>query len=153
MVTTMRSRISPAGAWLVLASIAPLSLLPIYHRQHDASLLLLTVPASAMLLAEGGATAWLALLFTGTAAVIVSNITLQVVALLSAPPWESANGLQGDLLMLRFDRPAPLILLAVGISYLWVYSGWCLGPSSAAYLQVPSETRSAPRCLTADAFS
>jgi riboflavin transporter FmnP len=153
VVATLRSRISPARAWLALASIAPLSMLPIYHRQHDASLLLLTVPACATLWAEGGATAWLALLFTGTAAVIVSNITLQVVALLSAPLWESANGLRRDLLTLLFDRPAPLILLVVGIFYLSVYSRRCFGPSEAAIPQVPSETLSAPRCLTGDAFS
>ena len=80
---------------------------------------------------EGGVPAWLALLFIGTAAVIVSNITLQVVALLSAPFWESANGLRRDLLTRLFDQPAPLILLAVGIFYLWVYSRRCFGPSGS----------------------
>jgi hypothetical protein len=39
---TLRSRPSPRRTWLGLAAIATLSLLPIYHRQYDAKLLLLT---------------------------------------------------------------------------------------------------------------
>ncbi|MGO9636822.1 MAG: glycosyltransferase family 87 protein, partial [Terracidiphilus sp.] len=54
IIVTLRSRFSQARAWLALAGIAALSMLPVYHRPYDAKLLLLTVPACAMLWAEGG---------------------------------------------------------------------------------------------------
>jgi len=41
---TVRSRPSRARVWLALAAISALSMLPVYHRQYDAKLLLLTVP-------------------------------------------------------------------------------------------------------------
>jgi hypothetical protein len=63
-VATLRSRASPMRAWLALAAIAPLSMLPLYHREHDAKILLLAVPACAILWAEGGARGWFALLLT-----------------------------------------------------------------------------------------
>ena len=47
--------------WLALAAIAALSMLPVSHHLYDTKLLLLTVPACAMLWAEGGLTGWLAL--------------------------------------------------------------------------------------------
>jgi len=57
-------RLRPSGrrAWFGLAAIAALSLLPVYRRQTDTKLLLLTVPACAMLWAEGGLTGCLAVL-------------------------------------------------------------------------------------------
>jgi uncharacterized SAM-binding protein YcdF (DUF218 family) len=51
---TVRFRFSPARTWLALAAIAALSLLPIYHRQQDTKLLLLTIPACVVLWTEGG---------------------------------------------------------------------------------------------------
>src|SRR6202012_354937 len=46
---TLRARVSRQRAWLGLAAITALSMLVTYHRQHDAKLLLLTIPACAML--------------------------------------------------------------------------------------------------------
>src|SRR5208283_1488805 len=40
-LTTLRRRFSQENAWLALAAVAALSMLPIYHRLHDTSLLLL----------------------------------------------------------------------------------------------------------------
>ncbi len=45
---------------LGVATIACLSLLPVYHRHYDVRLLLLTFPACALLLLEGGAAGWVA---------------------------------------------------------------------------------------------
>ena len=61
-ITTLRSRFSSENAWFALAAIAALSMLPVYHRQHDAKLLLLTVPASVILFAEGGLIGWFPLM-------------------------------------------------------------------------------------------
>jgi hypothetical protein len=56
-VSTLRSRFSQSRAWLALAAVVPLTMLVTYHRPWDAKLLMLTVPACAMLWAEGGAIA------------------------------------------------------------------------------------------------
>ncbi len=50
----LRSRPTSANAWLAIASVAALSMLPTYHRQQDTRLLLLTIPAFALLWAKRG---------------------------------------------------------------------------------------------------
>ncbi len=111
----MRRRFSQEGAWLALASIAALSMLPLYHRLHDTSLLLLAFPAFAMLWAKGGPTSWLALLFTGAGAVFTGDFPVQILAIQSAHLRASTPGLPGDVLTLALARPVPLVLLAMGI--------------------------------------
>jgi hypothetical protein len=44
-----------------LAAIAPLTMLPVHHHLYDTKLLLLTVPACALLWSGKGSVAWLAL--------------------------------------------------------------------------------------------
>lgn len=120
-LAALRKRFSQQSAWLALAAIAALSMLPLYHRLHDTRLLLLTLPAFAMLWAEGGTTAWLALLFTAAAVVVTGDIPVQLLGILSAHLRESIPGFAGQLLTLVLARPVPLMLLAMGIFYLWVY--------------------------------
>ena len=120
-LATLRKRFSQHSACLGLAAIAALSMLPLYHRLHDTGLLLLTIPASAILWAKGGATAWLALLFTGAGAVLTGDLALQILAVYSMHLRESHSGLLGQTLTLVLTRPVPLILLITGIFYLWVY--------------------------------
>jgi len=74
-----------------------------------------------MLWAEGGTTAWLALLFTAAAVVVTGDIPVQLLGILSAHLRESIPGFAGQLLTLVLARPVPLMLLAMGIFYLWVY--------------------------------
>jgi hypothetical protein len=119
--TTLRIRASAANAWLALAAIAALSMLPVYHRQHDTRLLLLAVPACAMLWSEGGPIAWLALVFTTLGALFTSDIFLQLIAAFTSNLRTSFSGLPGETLTVLFRRPAPLIVLTMGIFYLWVY--------------------------------
>ena len=72
-IRTVRSRTSAAKGWLALAAIVPLTLLATYHRPYDSRLLLLSVPACAMLWAEGKLAGWLALLGS-TAAIAMTGI-------------------------------------------------------------------------------
>jgi hypothetical protein len=97
-------------------------MLPLYHRQHDTGLLLLTVPACVLLWSKGGPVAWLALGFTALGAVFTSNLTLQFLAVSTAGLRASVGGLPGQMLTVLLCRPAPLILLAMGIFYLAVYA-------------------------------
>jgi hypothetical protein len=76
---TLRSRPSPRRTWLALAAIAALTMLPVYHRAQDTKLLLLTVPACAMLWAEGGRIGRLALLVTSAGFVLTGDLPWVVI--------------------------------------------------------------------------
>ncbi len=119
-VKALRSHSTPRMSWYALASIAALSMLPVYHRSYDARLLLLTVPACMTLWREKNRTGWCALLLT-TAAILFTGdlfwavffaITDSLHFFSNASPWMTA-------LLQVF--PAPLILLLASLFYLWIY--------------------------------
>ena len=120
-VRTLRSRFSPASASFALAAIAALAMLPVYHRQYDAKLLLLTVPACAMLWIEGGPIRWIALLLNTAGVVLTADIPSASLILLTDHLQVGTSGIFGKILTVALMRPAPIILLAMGIFYLWVY--------------------------------
>ena len=122
---TLRSRSSQARAWLALAAIAALSMLPVYHRQYDAKLLLLTVPACAMLWAEGGLIGALALGVNTAAFVLTADLPWALLFGLISHLRLSTTGLSGQILMAVQVFPIPLTLLTMGIFYLWVYVWRC----------------------------
>jgi len=119
---TLRSRPSFARAWLALAAISALSLLPVYHRQIDAKLLLLTIPACAMLWSEGGLIGRLALLVNTAGFVVTGDLPWVIVLGLinnlyppaTRPSWQAVQVF-----------PVPPTLLVMGIFYLWVYVRRC----------------------------
>jgi glycosyl transferase family 87 len=108
-------------AWVALAPVAALSMLPVYHRVYDAKLLLLAVPACALLWGKGGRlVGW---------TVAVSAFTI---AITGAMPWAIF------LFLLHHGRlpaflssapvstvlqvfPVPLALVATGVLWLAVY--------------------------------
>ena len=121
-IATVRKRFSPETAWFALAaSMAASSRLPLYHRLHDAKLLMLVLPAFAMLWARRGLVAWLALVITGAGIVFTDDIPVQLLAIHSANLRAATSGIAGLFLTLVLARPVPLILLALGIFYLWAY--------------------------------
>ena len=122
VIVTLRTRFSRQKAWLALAAIAALSMLPVYHRQYDTKLLLLTVPACAMLWAEGGLIGRIAL-FVNTAGFVLSGDLWWL--LLSA--FVNSLHLHATMLTVKILTvlevfPVPLSLLVMGIFYLWVYA-------------------------------
>jgi hypothetical protein len=126
---TLRSGFSPARAWMGIAAIVTLSLLPVHHHLYDTKLLLLLVPAMAVLSAEKGPIKWPALLVTLAALAATGDISgtifFQLVDRLLPPATGLAGALRGVLVF-----PVPLILLAVGVFYLWVYARWASRSSS-----------------------
>lgn len=109
---TLRIGFSPRTAWLALAAIAPLTMLPFYHRTYDARLLLLAVPACAALWAGGRARGRSSLWLTLAAIVLTGDIFW--IVLFQIAHYSGPSVVFGMI-------PAPLILLALGIFYLWVY--------------------------------
>jgi len=121
MFRTFRSQSSQNSAWFALAPIAALSMLPVYHRLDDAKLLLLAVPACAMLWKSGGSKAWAALattagglFFTAAFAWITFFVLLKKIRL---PNNEYVN----SLLIAAQILPAPIMLLILASFFLWVY--------------------------------
>ncbi|MGA8668322.1 MAG: glycosyltransferase family 87 protein [Terracidiphilus sp.] len=116
---TLRSRPSTTTVWLGLATIAAFSMLPVYHRQYDAKLILLAVPACAQLWARRGATGWIALLVTTAAFVLNGDLPwVAFLAFVHHMHWSPA----GRVLTAVWDFPVPLSLLAMGVFYLWIYA-------------------------------
>jgi hypothetical protein len=122
LIVTLRSQPSPAKAWIGLAAIAALSMLPVYHHLYDSKILLLTVPACAMLWAEGGLIGRLALLVTAAGFVLNGDVTWAIVLGLIGRLHMPPPGLSEQLLIAVQVFPAPLILLVIGVFYLWVYA-------------------------------
>jgi len=120
-VRTVRSRPSAARDWLALAAIMPLTLLVTYHRPYDSKLLLLTVPACAMLWAEGGLMGSFALLASTAAIAMTGDFPLGILLVFTKGIEPEITALFGKLLYILLFRTAPLILVAVCIFYLWVY--------------------------------
>lgn len=110
-----------SGALFALAPVAAFTLLPVYHRPYDAKLLLLALPACAMLWAAKASKRWLALALTAAAIVFTSDIPLAIVVALGQSLSLSANTLAGKIATVLLLRPAPLIVLALGCFYLWAY--------------------------------
>jgi hypothetical protein len=121
MIRTIRFRITRTSVWYAIAPAVILTLLISYHRPYDAKLLLLAIPACAMLWAKGGLTKWLALLFTTAGFVFTADVPLTIVYILSKNLHISLAGQSGLVLTALVNRPTPIVLLAMGVFYLWIY--------------------------------
>lgn len=122
VAVTLRRRHSSQSPWVAIAAVALLSMLPLYHRQHDTRLLLLLVPAMAALWARGGRAARLGLAITAACALLTGDIAGQFLAVAAAALHLSARGWPGRLADLCMTLPAPLILCLAAAFYLWAYA-------------------------------
>jgi hypothetical protein len=132
LLLTLRARCSPLKSWLALAFIAAITMLTTGHHYYDAKLLLLTVPACAMLWAEGGPIRWIAFLVTAAGMVFTGDFPLAILASIANNIHFSTTGFMGKMLTLALLRPAPLALLAVAIFYLWIYARHACKDSDAS---------------------
>jgi hypothetical protein len=119
-ITVLKSRPTRERAWLALAAISALTMLPVYHRTSDAKLLLLAIPACAMLWTKGNPVGRVAVAVT-TAGVLLTGeiqwiIYLGILRHLPLP----ATPVAAELRLASQIFPIPLILLAVSLFYLWV---------------------------------
>ncbi len=143
-VRTLRSRASQARAWLALAAVVPLTMLVTYHRPWDAKLVLLTIPACAILWAEGGLTRWLALLISTAGIVLTGDVPLAVLSILATQMNVGTAGFFEQMLAVVLIRPASLILLVMSIFYLWVYLRRAPSPAETK----PGDSGKTPIALT-----
>jgi hypothetical protein len=120
-VAVLRRRFSHPSALLALASISALSILPIYHRPNDAKILLLAIPACALLWSGNRRARWAALGLTSAAIIVSSDIPLLVLAIVTRGLPTFPRTFSARLLDLVLLQPAPLIFLATGCFYLWAF--------------------------------
>ena len=120
-IATVRSCPSPKTAWLAIAPIAALSMLPVYHRLDDAKLLLLTVPACAMLWVKGGPIGRVAALLNVVQILLTSGIPWAIFFALIKHLHPPNTALGYQLLIAVQVFPAPSVLLVVSVFYLCVY--------------------------------
>jgi hypothetical protein len=109
---TLQSSFSPHLAWFAIAVVVPLTILVVYHRSYDARLLLLSVPACAMLWKKGGPLGWCAIALTLAAIMVTGDIFW--IVLFQITHYSGPSLAFGVI-------PAPLILLALSVFYLYVY--------------------------------
>lgn len=121
VVKTLRARVAPQLGWIAIATISAATLLPVYHRSYDARLLLLTLPACAMLWAKGGALRWWAVAITGAAILCTGDLFWSVFLLLINNPSLGLARLPAPVVIGMQMVPAPLCLLATCVFYLSIY--------------------------------
>ncbi len=137
LITMLRRSDAQASIWCGLASIAALSMLPSYHRPYDAKLLLLAVPACAMLWAGGGWLARAAVVLTTLAATLTGDIPLAIISILTRNINVFQMGLTAKVLTIWLLRPAPLILLCTAIFYTWIYVRRAVGTETGTLKKTP----------------
>lgn len=108
-------------ALVALAFLATLSMLPVYHRHHDAKLLVLAVPACAILFAKRNGTGVMAVALTGLALALNADIPCAILTRLEKNVVFSTATVQGKLMTIFLARPATLALIAMAGFYLWAY--------------------------------
>ncbi|HET7102493.1 MAG TPA: hypothetical protein VFI20_00240, partial [Terracidiphilus sp.] len=118
---TIRHQGSLQSSLLGLAAIAPLSLLPLYHRQSDATILLLTIPACAMLWRKPGRARWIALALSVVAILVTGGLSWALFLAVLGWLYPFWNGITGPVFIAAQMIPAPFVLLALGIFYLYIY--------------------------------
>ncbi len=111
-VKTLRSGFSPRMAWLALASISALTMLPVYHRTYDARLLVISIPACAVLWSETGSLRRWAMSLNLAGIVLTGDLLWICVFQIT-----HYSGTSLTLAMI----PAPITLLAVAGFYLAIY--------------------------------
>ena len=121
IAVTVRSRQTGSAPLLALGAIAPLSLLPTYHRLYDAPLLLLAVPACALLWTRKGLIGKWALAFMALALVCTGDFPLIVLGTLTRRMHLAATGAWSRIELVLLARPATLGLLALSLFLLWRY--------------------------------
>src|SRR5215469_5110953 len=132
VLAALRAKRTSAVAWLALAAIVPISMLPLYHRIYDAKLVMLVLPACTLLHHRNGRIGRVALWITTVGFILTGDL-----------PWSTfVSGLiqlriltpaqPGPLVSAALAFPLPLALLVMGVFYLWVYVRHTLEPLERA---------------------
>lgn len=108
--------------WLGIAAVAALAMLPVYHRHNDAKMLLLAVPACAMLWAGNRFLGWISTAITFGALAMTGDIPRAILQNLEQGHTFTTTTLSAKMQMVAFARPAPLALLAMAVFFVSLFA-------------------------------
>ncbi|MDE3202179.1 MAG: hypothetical protein KGN79_14790 [Acidobacteriota bacterium] len=128
-----RTRNSVDAQYIALAAIIPLALLPLYHFQHDAKLLMLTIPACAVLARDKFLAKSAIALTTLTIALNTDILTFVQVGLLHSHATSGGGMNVASLLLSRAGTLALLLLtlFLLAATFLYVRREGSLGAEAA----------------------
>jgi hypothetical protein len=104
---------------IALAFLSSLTMLPVYHRHHDGKLLMLAVPACAVLYARRRTAGVAAVFFTAIALAMNADIPRVILSGLEKNLAFSTDTITAKMMTILLGRPAPLAVVAVTVFYLW----------------------------------
>lgn len=120
-IATLRSKVSTPKAWIGLAAIAGISMLAGYHRRGDTKLLLICIPACALLLFQDKVRGRVALAITA-AAIFFTGDNPWTVSFMFLDHLQKSNKHLADSLQAPFQvLPAPLSMFLMATFYVWVF--------------------------------
>jgi hypothetical protein len=122
---------------LSLAFLATLSMLPVYHRHHDAKLLALAVPACAILSARRGVIGTTAVCLSGLSLALNADVPCAILTHLEKNLALSTATLSGKVVTVLLIHSATLALLAMAVFYLWAYCRIDMDTPSAEAIKDP----------------
>jgi hypothetical protein len=120
LVTILR-RPTRNSTLYAFAAISALSMLPVYHRTNDARLLLLAIPACAILWTGRGPVRWIAFGLTSAAIFLTADMPLAILGAFTRDLAISTSTLSGKLKAVLLLRPTSVVIVALGGFYLWIY--------------------------------
>jgi hypothetical protein len=106
--------------WIELAAILPVTILFGYHRQYDTGLLMIAVPACALMTRQVQRTGRLALGFTLAAVLVSNDIVLHDIGNLSSGLRINHPGMILTLVYSVIGRPVVWATLALALFYAWL---------------------------------
>jgi hypothetical protein len=118
---TLRTQVTLTNTWLALASISALCLLPVYHRQYDAKLIMLQLPALGQLWTRRHRSRWIALAVTALAIFLAGDLPWLVLLKVGAYLRNLGSPLPTVAADILLNFTMPLALLSTGVYYLWLY--------------------------------
>jgi hypothetical protein len=127
----VRFKASAESRWILIASFSALTLLPVYHRQYDSKLLILTIPACALLWSRKDRLGKFALLVTCLGLLAASDLVWAIYITLTADLH--LTGITQRLYFLSRAVPVPCTIALVAVFYAFAFAQW------SRQRQVPSE--------------
>ena len=124
-IRTLRSTPKGNEIWIALAFISAISMLPTYHLQHDAKLLILAIPGCVILWSKRNRIGLLSLVITSAALVVNGDIFSAIRILLTRNILVPQSSFTSRFVTAVFTRPGPIVLLVMAVFYLWVYVRCC----------------------------
>jgi hypothetical protein len=122
VLVTIKFRTSNGGRWLALAFACAVTLLPFYHRHYDSKLLLLTIPACALLWSRNGLMSKFALIVTTLGLLMASDLPWAIYIGLTA--GLKLTGMWAWLYFYSRALPIPCAIALVALFYLAAYTIW-----------------------------